>query len=70
MRHDHVEQLRRVRRLSTAQRSDALFGQDTDADSFGGYNGHVAWMRYKGNKWHKQRSACGWKKYNALMAPY
>jgi hypothetical protein len=43
----YVPQLRRVRRLSTAQRSDALFGQDTDADSFYGYNGHVAWMNYR-----------------------
>jgi hypothetical protein len=43
----YLPQLRRVRRLSTAQRSDALFGQDTDADAFNGYNGHIAWMDYK-----------------------
>jgi len=36
-----------VRRLSTAQRSDALFGQDTDVDSYYGYAGHVAWMTWK-----------------------
>lgn len=43
----YLPQLRRVRRLSTAQRSDALFGQDTDVDSYYGYNGHIAWMNYK-----------------------
>jgi hypothetical protein len=36
-----------VRRLSTAQRSDALFGQDTDVDSYYGYAGHIAWMEWK-----------------------
>ena len=43
----YVPSLRRVRRLSTSQRSDALFGQDTDPDSFWGYNGHIAWMEWK-----------------------
>lgn len=43
----YLPQLRRVRRLSTAQRSDALFGQDTDIDSYYGYNGHVAWNDYR-----------------------
>jgi hypothetical protein len=42
----YLPQLRRVRRMSSAQRSDALFGQDVDADSFYGYNGHIAWMSY------------------------
>ena len=50
-RHDdtwlYLPQLRRVRRLSSAQRSDALFGQDTDADSYEGYQGNVAWMKWK-----------------------
>jgi hypothetical protein len=36
-----------VRRLSSAQRSDALFGQDTDVDSYFGYAGHIAWMTWK-----------------------
>ena len=36
-----------MRRLSTAQRSDALFGQDTDVDSYYGYAGHIAWMDWK-----------------------
>ena len=36
--------LKRVRRLSTAQRSEALFGQDTDLDSYAGWAGSVAWM--------------------------
>jgi hypothetical protein len=39
--------LRRARRLSTAQRSEALFGQDTDIDSYGGYAGNIAWMDWK-----------------------
>src|SRR5262245_41260466 len=43
----YLPALRRVRRLSTAQRSDALFGQDTDVDSFYGYSGHIAWMDFK-----------------------
>jgi hypothetical protein len=43
----YLPTLRRVRRLSTAQRSDALFGQDTDIDSYYGYNGHIAWMSWK-----------------------
>jgi hypothetical protein len=43
----YLPSLRRVRRLSTAQRSDALFGQDTDVDSYAGYAGHIAWMTWK-----------------------
>jgi hypothetical protein len=43
----YLPSLRRVRRLSTAQRSDALFGQDTDVDSYYGYSGQPAWMEWK-----------------------
>ena len=43
----YLPSLRRVRRLSTAQRSDALFGQDTDQDSYGGYAGQIAWATWK-----------------------
>jgi hypothetical protein len=43
----YLPSLRRVRRLSTAQRSDALFGQDTDIDSYYGYSGPPAWMEWK-----------------------
>lgn len=43
----YLPQLRRVRRLSSSQRSDALFGQDTDADSYEGYQGNIAWMTWK-----------------------
>jgi hypothetical protein len=43
----YVPALRRIRRLSTAQRSDALFGQDTDVDSYGGYAGQIGWMDWK-----------------------
>ncbi len=39
--------IRRVRRLSSAQRSDALFGQDIDMDSFGGYAGQIPWFDWK-----------------------
>jgi hypothetical protein len=42
----YLPSLRRVRRLSTAQRSDALFGQDTDVDSYGGYAGQIGWMSW------------------------
>jgi len=43
----YLPQLRRVRRLSSAQRSDALFGQDTDQDSYYGYSGNIAWADWK-----------------------
>lgn len=43
----YVPAVRRVRRMSTAQRSDALFGQDADQDSFWGYSGHIAWSEWK-----------------------
>ncbi len=43
----YLPSLRRVRRLSSAQRSDALFGQDTDADSYGGYAGQIPWFDWK-----------------------
>ncbi len=39
--------LKRVRRLSSAQRSDALFGQDADIDSYAGYAGNPAWMDWR-----------------------
>ncbi|MFT4570897.1 MAG: hypothetical protein ACI8TX_001929 [Hyphomicrobiaceae bacterium] len=39
--------VRRVRRMSSAQRSDALFGQDIDVDSFGGYAGQIPWFEWK-----------------------
>ena len=46
-RHDdtwlYLPILRRVRRLSSAQRSDALFGQDTDMDSYAGFAGKPGW---------------------------
>lgn len=43
----YLPQLRRLRRLSSSQRSDALFGQDTDQDSFAGYAGNVGWFDWK-----------------------
>jgi hypothetical protein len=43
----YLPQLRRVRRLSSAQRSDALFGQDIDMDSYGGYAGNPAWFEWR-----------------------
>lgn len=59
--------LRRVRRLSTAQRSDSVFGQDTDIDSYYGYSGNIAWMtwRFLGEKsmlgsLHSQHSPVEW----------
>ena len=63
----YLPTLRRVRRLSSAQRSDALFGQDTDVDSYYGYAGHIAWMawKYLGQKemlgsWHAQNYPVKW----------
>ncbi|HXC51359.1 MAG TPA: DUF1329 domain-containing protein [Candidatus Limnocylindrales bacterium] len=38
---------RRVRRLSTAQRSEGVFGQDIDLDSFAGFAGNPAWTEWK-----------------------
>lgn len=43
----YLPNLRRVRRLSNAQRSDALFNQDIDSDSYFGYSGHIGWMEWK-----------------------
>jgi hypothetical protein len=43
----YLPNLRRVRRLSSAQRSDALFNQDIDSDSYFGYSGHIGWMDWK-----------------------
>jgi hypothetical protein len=43
----YIPMLRRVRRLSSAQRSDALFGQDIDMDSYGGYSGNPAWFDWR-----------------------
>ena len=43
----YLPSLRRVRRLSSAQRSDALFGQDVDIDSYGGYAGQIPWFNWK-----------------------
>jgi hypothetical protein len=43
----YLPTLRRVRRLSSAQRSDALFGQDADVDSYYGYSGQPAWMTFR-----------------------
>ena len=38
----YLPSLRRVRRLSAAQRSEALFGQDADLDSLLGFSGQVS----------------------------
>lgn len=43
----YLPQLRKVRRLSSAQRSDSMFGQDTDIDSYGGYAGQIPWFTWK-----------------------
>lgn len=43
----YLPSLRRVRRMSSAQRSDALFGQDIDVDSYGGYAGQIPWFDWK-----------------------
>ena len=72
----YMPSLRRVRRLSTAQRSDALFGQDIDVDSFWGYSGKPGWMEWKflGEKpmlsvWHAQNYPTKWGQGGADFAP-
>jgi hypothetical protein len=42
----YFPQIKRLRRLSTAQRSEGVFGQDIDLDSYGGYSGNPAWMKW------------------------
>ncbi len=63
----YLPTLRRVRRLSSANRSDALFGQDTDVDSYGGYAGQIPWFtwRFLGDKkilatFHAQQFPVQW----------
>ncbi len=63
----YLPTLRRVRRLSTAQRSDALFGQEFDQDSYYGYSGQPAWTdwRFLGEKemlavWQAQNFPTQW----------
>jgi hypothetical protein len=43
----YFPQQKRVRRLSTAQRSEGVFGQDIDLDSYGGYGGNPAWTQWR-----------------------
>ena len=43
----YVPAVRRIRRMSTSQRSDSLFGQDTDQDSYWGFSGNIAWSEWK-----------------------
>jgi len=43
----YMPALRRVRRLSSSQRSDALFGQDIDLDSYNVYSGDVSWFTWR-----------------------
>jgi len=43
----YFPQTKRVRRLSTAQRSEGVFGQDIDLDSYGGYGGNPSWTQWR-----------------------
>ncbi|HXC50811.1 MAG TPA: DUF1329 domain-containing protein [Candidatus Limnocylindrales bacterium] len=43
----YFPQTKRVRRLSTAQRSEGVFGQDIDLDSYGGYAGNPSWTSWR-----------------------
>ena len=43
----YFPQIKRVRRLSTAQRSEGVFGQDIDLDSYGGYSGNPSWTDWR-----------------------
>jgi hypothetical protein len=42
----YFPQSRRVRRLSTAQRSEGNFGSDIDLDSYGGFGANPAWFEF------------------------
>jgi len=42
----YFPQLKRVRRIGTAQRSEGVFGQDVDLDSYAGYAGNPAWTKW------------------------
>ena len=71
----YMPALRRVRRLSSAQRSDAIFGQDTDLDSYYGYSGNIAWFKWRflGEKtmlanFHTQHSLTQWCPGNGEFA--
>lgn len=43
----YYPQTKRVRRLSTAQRSEGVFGQDVDLDSYAGFAGNPAWFDWR-----------------------
>ncbi|MBI5505920.1 MAG: DUF1329 domain-containing protein [Deltaproteobacteria bacterium] len=43
----YYPQTKRVRRLSTAQRSEGVFGQDIDLDSYAGFSGSPAWSEWR-----------------------
>jgi Protein of unknown function (DUF1329) len=43
----YMPSLRRVKRISTAQRSTALYGQDVDVDSYGGFAGQIPSFEWK-----------------------
>src|SRR5262249_42188956 len=43
----YLPSLRRVRRLASTQRADALFGQDVDADSVRGFAGDLRWFDWR-----------------------
>jgi len=43
----YYPQTKRVRRLSTAQRSEGVFGQDVDLDSYAGFAGNPAWFDWQ-----------------------
>jgi len=43
----YFPQTKRVRRLSTAQRSEGVFGQDIDLDSYAGFSGSPAWSEWR-----------------------
>lgn len=43
----YFPQTKRLRRLSTAQRSEGVFGQDIDLDSYAGFSGAPAWSEWR-----------------------
>lgn len=43
----YFPQTRRVRRLSSAQRSEGIYGSDIDLDSYGGFAANPAWFDFQ-----------------------
>jgi hypothetical protein len=79
-RHDdtwlYLPQHRRVKRLSTGERSEALYEQDADLDSFDGFSASIAWhtWRHLGERtilapFHAVHFPVRWRSWRATFLP-